>query len=52
MMPIRGSRSELSNRPVDETSPSVTRVVLSPFLGEAKEITSFRFHSLEVNSVG
>ena len=52
MMLIGGSRSKLSNRPVDETSPSVTRVAMSPFLGEAKEITSFRIQSLEVNPMG
>ena len=43
MMLIGGSRSELSNRPIDETSPFVTRVASSPFLGEVKEITIFRF---------
>ena len=31
-----GSRFELSNRPMDETSPSVARVVLSPFFGRIK----------------
>ena len=36
MMLIGGSRSELSNRPIDETSPSVTRVALSPFPRRSK----------------
>ena len=47
MMLIGGSRSELSNRPIDETSPSMTRVALSTFLGRSK-----RDNELSVSEFG